>query len=61
MTGKRSNFKQIDALKRVLALASEGMDVLDAHQFSPEAAVHLDLCRQCLERDLRQLTESHGD
>ena len=51
MADERNDCKEAAAIKRALALTTQAMDVLDAHQCSPEAAVHLDLCRQKLQED----------
>ena len=55
MSGMRSVSKQVAAIRRALQLTSEAMDVLDANHCSPEAAVHLDLCRQKLQEDFTRL------
>lgn len=56
MAGERKESQQVVAIRHALALTAEAMDVLDAHRCSPEAAVHLELCRQKLQEDYARLT-----
>lgn len=58
MSGARDLLSKANAIKRALSLTSEAMDLLDAHQSSPEAAVHLDLCRQKLQEDFARINAS---
>jgi len=58
MADGRNETKQAAAIRRALALTAEAMDVLDAHQCSPEAAVHLELGRQRLQEDFSRLSRA---
>ena len=50
MASKRD--KRIAAIERALALATEALDLLDAHEGPPTAAVHLEMCRDKLREEL---------
>ena len=50
MAGARQGSKQV--LNRALALATETMDLLDAHGADPEAAAYIALAQQQLRKTL---------
>jgi hypothetical protein len=50
---RNSEIRSNAPIKRALALVTEAMDLLDAHDGPPEAAALLDLARQQLSDTLR--------
>jgi hypothetical protein len=59
MTGERIHAPRDEVLKRALALATEAMDLLDAHGTDPPAAAHLALAQQQLRKTLADLISAH--
>jgi hypothetical protein len=54
MAGLNGNGNVSAAMKRALQLATEALDLLDAHGGPAEAAVHFELARQILRDRLAQ-------
>ena len=52
MAGARTNEEHEKVLKRSLMLATEAMDLLDAHGSDPKAAAYFALAQQQLRRTL---------
>jgi hypothetical protein len=52
MAGERNDVPREVVLKRALQLATEAMDLLDAHGSDPRAAAHLALAQQQLRKSL---------
>lgn len=53
MSGSRKIADSSQVAKRVVALVTEAMDLLDAHGVAPEAAAHLAMAQQQLRQILR--------
>lgn len=56
MAGERETLSREKALMRALQLATEAMDLLDAHGSDPKAAAYLALAQQQLRASLAELT-----
>jgi hypothetical protein len=52
MAGERDDATRKDVLTRALALATEAMDLLDAHGSDPQAAAYFALAQQQLRKTL---------
>jgi hypothetical protein len=50
MAGQRNQARPERVIARVLSLATEGMDLLDAHGLLPEAAAHFALAQEILRK-----------
>ena len=53
MTRTSKEVRRKTAIHRVLALVTEAMDLLDAHDGPPEVAAHLELALQGLRSSMR--------
>lgn len=60
MAGKRSNSAHAKAIKRALALTTEALDLLDAHDGPPDAAAHLEMCRHKLQQEIAYVRSTTG-
>ena len=56
MAGQRDGTHATNVQMRALLLVTEAMDLLDAHEVSPEASAHLAMAQQML----RQATWTRG-
>jgi hypothetical protein len=54
MAGERNEERKEQSLRRALTLATEAMDVLDAHGSDPQAAAYLALAQQQLRKSLAE-------
>jgi hypothetical protein len=52
MAGERDEAKRIAAIERALALATEALDLLDAHDGPATAAAHFEMGRDKLREEL---------
>ncbi len=53
MAGKLDRVPREKVLQRALQLATEAMDLLDAHAIEPEAAAYIALAQERLRKSLR--------